>query len=566
MARLDPSVVAEIKARLRIEDVVGRHVRLRRVGHRLVGPCPFHQETKPSFSVNPEEGLYYCFGCQAAGDVIEFYRAIHGVDFWDAVVALAEEAGVELRLGKEGDRTGSSRKRLMEMQALAAKAFREALTAPLGKTARDYIARRGIDAAVVEAFSLGFAPAAWDFLWRKLRAAGFSAEEAALGGLVTQKESGGAYDRFRGRIMFPIWNLSGQVIAFGGRALQDDDGPKYLNSPETPLFTKGDHLYGLYQARRAASAQGRVLLTEGYVDVLTLSQFGFSASCGVLGTALTAEQVHRLAGFVSHVDVVMDGDGAGRKAAFRSAEMLLSQGLSCAVVELPEGEDVDSFLRAYGREALEELRRRAVDGVEYCVAWVRAHHNPAEIVAWAVNFLRAMKRLDLQAYFLPRIAGALGLSEQELRRALAPAQAAMPAAAWEKQRGASASQRDRELLAVAIWFPHRHGELDALGMESALSTPRGKDLWRKIRAQSADAVLPLLDAGEKAFYVQTQMQARQVDIEAAWESVCAWLRRHHQQKAVEQIHHALAVAKRDGDLAEELRLLAVLSALKTQAV
>jgi DNA primase len=308
-----------------------------------------------------------------------------------------------------------------------------------------------------------------------------------------------------------------------------------------------------------------VLLTEGYVDVLTLSQFGFSASCGVLGTALTAEQVHRLAGFVSHVDVVMDGDGAGRKAAFRSAEMLLSQGLSCAVVELPEGEDVDSFLRAQGREALEELRRCAVDGVEYCVAWVRAHHNPAEMVAWTVNFLRGMKRLDLQAYFLPRIAGALGLSEQELRRTLAPAQAARHGAA-EKLRGASASQRDRELLAVAIWFPHRHEELDALGIEAALSTPRGKELWRKIRAQSAEAVLPVLDAGEKAFYVQTQMQARQVDIEAAWESVCAWLRRNHQQKAVEQIQHALVEAKREGDLAEELRLLAVLSALKTQAV
>lgn len=564
MARLDPSVVAEIKARLRIEDVVGRHVRLRRVGHRLVGPCPFHQETKPSFSVNPDEGFYYCFGCQAAGDVIEFYRAIHGVDFVDAVVALAEEAGVELRLGPEGQARGTSRKRLLEMHALAAQAFREALAASSGKMAREYIVRRGIDAALVESFSLGFAPAMWDFLWRRLQSAGYLLEEAVLGGLVSQKGSGGGYDRFRARLMFPIWNLSGQVVAFGGRALEDDDGPKYLNSPETPLFTKGDHLYGLYQARRAAGTEGRVLLTEGYVDVLTLHQFGFFASCGVLGTALTAEQVHRLAGFVSHVDVVMDGDAAGRKAAYRSAEMLLSQGLSCAVVELPDGEDVDSFLRAHGKEALEGLRRRAVEGVEYCVAWVQAHHNPAEMVAWAVNFLRGMKRLDLQAYFLPRIAGSLGLSEHELRRALTPGQA-VPADLGTR-RFSSASQRDRELLAVAIWFPHRHAELDALGMEAALSTSRGKDLWRKIRAQSADAVLPILDAGEKVFYVQTQMQARQVDTEAAWENVCAWLRRNHQQEAVEQIHQALAVAKREGDLAEELRLLAVLSALKTQAV
>lgn len=562
MARLDPAVVAEIKARLRIEDIVGRHVRLRRVGQRLVGPCPFHQETKPSFSVNPDQGLYYCFGCQAAGDVIEFYRAIHGLDFMDAVAALAEEAGVELRLGP-GSATGSSRKRLLEMHALATRAFREALAGPEGATVREYVARRGIEPAVVETFALGFAPASWDFLWRRLRAAGFSAHEAAQAGLVTEKERGGAYDRFRGRLMFPIWNLSGQVIAFGGRALADEDGPKYLNSPETPLFTKGDHLYGLFQARRAVAAQGRVLLTEGYVDVLALHQFGFPASCGILGTALTLEQTRRLAGFAGGVDLVLDGDAAGRKAACRSAEMLLSQGLACAVIELPDGEDVDSFLRRFGAAALEELRRKAVDGVDYCVRWVRAHHNPAETVAWAVGFLRSIPRLDLQAYFVPRIAGALGLAEQELRRAMAGGRSlAGPAA-----RPVSAdAQRDRELLAVAIWFPDRHGELEALDLEGALATERGRCLWRKLRHQRPDAVLHALDAGEKAFYVQVQMQADQVDTEANWASVRGWLQHRRQQQTLAEVQHALAEAQRQGDRSEELRLLAILSSLQSQSV
>ncbi len=561
MARVDPAVVAEIKARLRIEDLVGRYVRLRRVGQRLVGPCPFHQETKPSFSVNPEQGLYYCFGCQAAGDIIEFYRAFHGLDFMDAVVALAEEAGVNLTLAS-GRAKGSSRKRLLEMQLLAVQAFREALAGSAGTAAREYMEQRGISRAVADAFALGFAPARWDFLWRALRRAGFSAEEAVQGGLVTPTPKGGVYDRFRGRLMFPIWNLTGQVIAFGGRALGEDGGPKYLNSPETPLFTKGDHLYGLFQARRAVGAEGRVLLTEGYVDVLTLHQFGFPASCGVLGTALTPEQVHRLAGFTRHVDLVLDGDAAGRKAACRSAEMLLAQGLSCAVMELPDGEDVDSFLRRYGAAALEDIRTRAVDGVDYCAAWVRAQHHPAEAVAWAVGFLRGIKRLDLQAYFLPRIAGALGLAEQELRQAVASGGGR--GAAARTHAPSVTSQRDRELLAVAIWFPQRHKDLEALDFEAALGTERGRALWRKLCGQPAETVLPRLDAGEKAFYVQTQMQATHVDIEASWESVCAWLRRRRQQQTFAEVQSALAAAQQRGDRSEELRLLAILSRLQLQ--
>jgi DNA primase len=564
MRRLDPSVVAEIKSRLRIEDIVGRYVRLRRVGQRLVGPCPFHQETKPSFSVNPEDGLYYCFGCQAAGDLIEFYRTIHGLDFPEAVAALAEEAGIELAVLGSPNSAGPSRKRLLEMHAMAVQAFREALSGPSGTTARQYVQRRGIAPSLVESFALGCAPAQWDFLWERLRRKGYSIQEALAAGLVNQKDGGRVYDRFRGRLMFPIWNLSGQVIAFGGRALHDDDGPKYLNSPETPLFTKGDHLYGLYQARQAVGASRRILLTEGYVDVLALHQFGFPASCGVLGTALTGEQVRRLSGFVQHVDLVLDGDTAGRKAAFRSAEMLLVQGLSCAVVQLPDGEDIDSFLRSYGSEAFEELCRKAIDGLDYCVEWVRGHHSPAETTTWAVGTLRAMQRLELQAFFIPRLAGALGLSEIELRRALGRREteqtAAYPAGPIHK---GTAAWRDRELLSAAILFPHRLEELKALGIAEALATSRGQELWRKISLFTPENILAHLDAGEKAFFVQVRMHAAESGAEEIWESVCCWLQRKKKHDEKKRIQQALAAAQKRGDRGEELRLLALLGQMQT---
>lgn len=561
MSRFDQDVIAEIKSRLHIEDVVGRYVELRPAGTRLVAPCPFHQETKPSFSVNPEGGFYYCFGCQASGDVIEFYRAMHGLEFGEAVEALAEEAGIRLqgrRQRPQGD--GPSRRQCLDMHAEAGNLFRRVLTSPAGQQARDYIVRRGLAPEIVERFGLGWAPAGWNELRDHLRGRGFDYESAEKAGLLLKSAKGSFYDRFRERLMFPIMNLPGQVVAFGGRSLDDEKGPKYLNSSETPIYTKGEHLYGLYQARRAMSHTKSVLLTEGYVDVLSLHQFGFENSCGVLGTALTVQQVHRLGGLVGRIDLVFDGDNAGRKAALRSAEMILTQGLKCRVLCLPEGEDVDSILQQYGRERLQELIEAAVDGLEYCMRMVSETLAPKDIVQWARTFVGKLGSPDLQAYYLPRLPAGLGLSETQWRQVLP--QPVEGSGGQDKLAACTPGQRDRNLLAFAVRFPEYHGELHELGLEEALSTSRGRSFWTKIFGADPNMILTTLDQGEKQFYVECQMRADVTpeDGRDEWDEVRNFLRQNGQRRDLDFLNAALRKARQDGDFQEELRFLALIRA------
>jgi DNA primase len=563
MSTFDQGLIAEIKARLRIEDVIGRHVELRPAGSRLVAPCPFHQETKPSFSVNPEGGFYYCFGCQASGDIIEFYRAINGLEFGEAVEALAREAGIQTRRKPERRADGGpSRAQCLDMHALAAVFYRQTLGRPAGQAARDYIARRGLAPEIVERFSLGWAPPGWNELRDHLRSRGFAEAAAEKAGLLSKSSKGSHYDRFRERLIFPIMNLSGQTVAFGGRSLVDGDGPKYLNSSETPIYTKGEHLYGLYQARRAMSHTKSVLLTEGYVDVLSLHQFGFENSCGVLGTALTPEQVHRLSGLVGQVDLVFDGDNAGRKAALRSAEMILTQGLKCRVVCLPEGEDVDSVLQKEGRERLADLVARALDGLDYCLRQLSEHQSPKDMLQWATGFMTRLGRLDWRSYYLPKLSAGLGLSEEELRRALGGKDSAEAVRAPGRLEQCKPSQRDKNLLAFAVRFPEYHGQLDELGLGEALTTDRGRIFWNKIFGADPHEVLVRLDQGEKQFYVQCQMRTDVTpdDGRGEWDEVREFLRQTGQRRERDSLSAGLRKARRDGDFQEELRLLALIQA------
>ena len=566
MSTFDQGLIAQIKARLRIEDVIGRHVELRPSGTRLVAPCPFHQETKPSFSVNPEGGFYYCFGCQASGDIIEFYRAINGLEFGEAVEALAREAGLEVRKRPEYRAPGEvSRSECLDMHALAAVFYKEMLGRGPGKAAREYIEARGLASGIVDRFCLGWAPAAWNELRDHLRGRGFSEVLAEKAGLVSKSAKGSYYDRFRERLIFPIMNLSAQTVAFGGRSLVDGDGPKYLNSSETPIYTKGEHLYGLYQARRAMSHSKSVLLTEGYVDVLSLHQFGFENSCGVLGTALTPEQVHRLSGLVGQVDLVFDGDNAGRKAALRSAEMILAQGLKCRVLCLPDGEDVDSVLQKNGRESLLELSAQAADGLDYCLRQLSANHSPRDVLNWAVGFMTRLGKLDWKSFYLPKLAAGLGLSETELRRTLEEKAPGAVSSAPARLEQCKPSQLDRNLLAFAVRFPEYHGQLHELGLGEALATERGKIFWNKIFGVSPHEVLSRMDQGEKQFYVQCQMRTDVTvdDGRSEWDEVQDFLRQTGQRRELESLNFGLRKARQSGDFQEELRLLALIQA-KTQ--
>jgi len=555
----DRSDIDEIKAKLDIVQLVQRYVDLRPVGDRWSGVCPFHQETKPSFSVSPELGLFYCFGCQASGDALDFYCRINGLDFAEGIKELAEETGVRLRKGAgtgQGEQA-SLRRRCLAMHELAQSFFRHCLTGKPGEPARSYLSGRGLSQETIEAFGLGYSPDSWEGLKNALQRQGYSAEQGAQAGLLSQSRQGRIFDRFRGRIIFPIFDLGGRVVAFGGRTLGEGE-PKYLNSSDTPIFKKGDLLYGLYQARQAITQSKEALLTEGYSDVLTLVQSGFPNACGVLGTALTPAQVKRLSGLCRCVTLIFDGDRAGEQASLRSAAMVLQAGLSARVVSLPQGEDVDSLLRQQGAEALQALLQEAREGLAFCLSMINVYYAPREMLRWAVDFLQGLPEAAWQAYYVPRIAKGLQLSEAELRQALHE-----PRGQRERKEMARALQssspgaRDRELLRFALCYPQYIPSLREHGLEGVLRTERGRAFWSKlVQHGRSDDMLPLLDDGEKRFYVECKFNpAYNVDPEQVWDDLRAFLDRRRKDREQKELQQALSKAQQRGDTREVFRLL-----------
>ena len=503
--------IRAIKERLNIVDIARRYVDLKRNGPRWVAPCPFHQETKPSFSVHEEQGLFYCFGCHASGDIFDFYGRINGLDFRDTLEQLAAEAGVSLDRGpadpkrrEQEQRERSGRRQMIRMYELAAAHFAAALDSPEGEECRAYIQKRGLSDEIVQRFGLGWARRDWQSLATALHRAGFTARMAAEAGLLGISErSQRAYDRFRGRLMFPIKSLSNQIIAFGGRIIADEEEAKYINSADTPLYKKGEHLYGLAQSRRGITTKGQALLTEGYMDVLTLHQYGYDNAVGVLGTALTPDQIKRLSGFTSRVTLLFDGDRAGRKAALRSCEMLLTRGLACTVVLMPDGEDIDSLLRTQGPEAFEALLAHAPDGLRFCVDVLRAL-APRETVEWARNFLSQVEVPELVSPYASRLATQLQLSESELRQGAAQRRdTGAPRNGGTPQRpGGRARQnmRDRQIMMYAVRYPERLDDLRDMGADLALQSDIARRLWDKLEEWGPETAAYHLDEREKNFW------------------------------------------------------------------
>lgn len=421
------AAVKAIKERLNIADLVRRYVDLRQNGSRAMGCCPFHQEKTPSFSVNGEEGFFYCFGCQASGDIFDFYGRINGLEFKEALEQLAEECGITLERGRQSGKFGgeaasgerSRKQQALAMHELAKLHFARNLHSADGADPRAYLAGRELSPEVIQRFELGWSKPGWNSLHDALRKGGFQLEEAAMCGLLAKSERGSFYDRFRGRLMFPIRNLAGKVVAFGGRIISKaDDQPKYINSVDSPIYKKGEHLYGLFESRRAISREQSILLTEGYMDVISLHQFGLENSCGVLGTALTPEQVKRLGQLSSKLVLIFDGDTAGRKAALRSAEMILTKGLACAVVLMPDGEDIDSLLHKEGKDAFMELRRQALEGVNFCLSVLRRDFAPKDQLEWAGKFLAQISEPQLKSRYAGECAARLGVDEAVLRQSM----------------------------------------------------------------------------------------------------------------------------------------------------
>jgi len=348
----------EIRRQTDLAEVVAGHVQLKSSGRKLRGLCPFHPEKTGSFYVDPDKGLWHCFGCKAGGDVFRFVELISGLSFVEAAQWLARRLGGEYRLSQKADRSETTR--LAALNEEAAAFYRRILFSSEGKVALSYLEKRGFDREAAVTFGLGYAPNDWENLAPLLSDKGYKEGELLQSGLCLKRTRGsGLYDRFRHRLIFPITDMQERVVAFGGRALRPEDEPKYLNSPETPLFQKSRTLYGLPWAARPMAAKGRALMVEGYFDLLRCHLADFKETVATLGTALTASHLEALRRRTEKIYLMFDSDSAGLAAALRSREIVAAAGVTVLVVRLPAGDDPDTFLQAQGGEALEKALTKA---------------------------------------------------------------------------------------------------------------------------------------------------------------------------------------------------------------
>ena len=358
-----PAFLDELNNRNPIEEVVGQYVALTRRGSNLFGLCPFHGEKTPSFSVAPEKGIYYCFGCHKGGSVINFIMEIENLSYPDAVRFLAKRAGLEIPEDGQDQARYRKKERLWALCKDAARFFHACLKTPQAEQARAYAQGRGLAQATITRFGLGFAPNAWTSLMDAMTAKGYSKEELLEAGLVLQnKDKGTLYDRFRNRLMFPIIDVRGNVIGFGGRVM-DDSTPKYLNSPETLIFNKRRNLFAMNFVKK--SKLGYIILTEGYMDAIALHQYGFDCAVASLGTSLTQEHADMLSKYTDEIVLTYDGDAAGQNATQRAIPMLEKTGLHVRVLRMRDAKDPDEYLKKFGADRFRLLLEDSESQAEY---------------------------------------------------------------------------------------------------------------------------------------------------------------------------------------------------------
>ncbi|MDQ7063874.1 MAG: DNA primase [candidate division KSB1 bacterium] len=367
MPIIPENIVEEVRMASDIVDVVSDYVALKQKGRNFFGLCPFHPEKTPSFSVNPEKQIFHCFGCGTGGNVFTFIMKEEGVNFPEAVRILAKRAGIAIPEPEEAtDVNLQVREALYHINEMAMAFYEQQLFSPAGREALKYLHSRGFTDEGIRTFHLGYAPDSFDALLKHATARHFSPDKLEQAGLLNKREDGGYYDRFRHRVMFPILNLSGKVIAFGGRRLSDDDTiPKYVNSPETPIYHKSNVLYGLFLARDAIREQDLAVFVEGYTDMMRLYLSGIRNVVATSGTALTPLQARLVRRYTQNVTLLYDSDTAGAAATLRGADVLVEQGLEVKVAELQEGEDPDSFVQKYGPDALREQLAKAIPLLDF---------------------------------------------------------------------------------------------------------------------------------------------------------------------------------------------------------
>ena len=416
-----PSFIDELVARNPIEDVVGRYVNLRRSGANLFGLCPFHGEKTASFSVAPDKGIYYCFGCHKGGGVINFQMEVEGLSYPDAVRVLANRVGMEVPEDEQYQSRYRQQERLWALSKEAALFFHSQLYAPVGKPALEYALGRGMSKSILTTFGVGYAPDSWDNLVKAMRAKGYTDEELKESGLVSvSQKNGNIFDRFRDRLMFPIIDVRGNVIGFGGRIIKkDSDAAKYLNSPETLIFNKRKNLFGLNLAKK--SKAGFLILVEGNIDVVTLHQYGFDNAIASLGTSLTEEQAALMTRYAEQVILIYDGDKAGQNATQRAIPILEKAGLQVKVLQLKDAKDPDEYLKKFGADKFKLLLEGSSNRVEYQLNAIarkydiREDDQKVKFINEATDFISTLSNAVQREIYGHRVAEAAGISYDALK-------------------------------------------------------------------------------------------------------------------------------------------------------
>ncbi len=499
MSRIPEATIQEVRDRVDIVDLIGRYVGLKQAGRSYKGLCPFHSEKTPSFNVHRERQIFHCFGCGAGGNAITFLMRQEGMTFPEAVRSLARECGIEIPDEAAGQQEASER--LRQANALAQRVYRAALAAPDGAPARAYLAGRGLDGALWERFGIGFAPDRWDAVGRALAEAGIPAEIGEKAGLLAPRQGGGGhYDRLRARITFPIQDVRGRTIGFGGRAVKAGQEPKYLNSPETPLFRKREAFYGFPFAAEPLRRRERAVLVEGYFDWIALQRAGIEEALATCGTALTPDHAKALRRRVRELVLLFDGDEAGRRAVGAALSLLLPLGFRVRAVELPAGDDPDTYLEREGAEALREKVDRAPAALEQVIrrAVERGVATPwqkADAVGAVAPLLALIPDPVERSEFARRLALAAQVEvagvEAAVRAARPGADAAPEPSPARVVRLAPADERCAHTLAQAILA---HPELAAGLPDAELAELLPEGGWRELlRALVSSARAGALD-------------------------------------------------------------------------
>ena len=470
-----PAFIDELVARNPIEEVVGQYVNLKRSGGNLFGLCPFHGEKTASFSVAPDKGIYYCFGCHKGGGAINFMMELEGLSYPDAVRALAKRAGMEVPEDEQYQSRYRQQERLWALMKEAARYFHAQLHAPAGAEGLAYAQKRGMPKATLTTFGIGFAPNTWSGLTDAMKKKGYTDQELIDAGLVSQKGNR-IFDRFRNRLMFPIIDVRGNIIGFGGRVM-DDSTPKYLNSPETLIFNKRKNLFGLNLAKK--SKLGYLILVEGYMDAIALHQYGFDCAVASLGTSLTDEHAVLLSRYTEQVVLIYDGDEAGQRATRRAIPMLEKAGITVKVLKMQDAKDPDEYLKKYGPDKFKLLLEESSNRVEYQLGAIAKKYDlrvdeqrvkfiqeAAELIctlgsavqreiyggraAEAASISMEAMKLEVNKAFKRRIARE---KKQQEKIDLAPAQALQPKSRTIRYDNVKSAMAEETVLALVLKDP-----------------------------------------------------------------------------------------------------------------